>query len=406
LEIDHAEARAFWEASLFKAVAARRLVADEKRSEEAFAISLLADMGVGVMAATDASYIEFLKQGQDLKSLLAFEQHLFETTHDQVGEALCDIFKLPEIYKEAISHHHQFDGDLPEDDVIAAVRVVANLPHDIRYWVAEDLEIFDVMASSRFGEQCKSAEQLVQDVHDEFSTTVRQFSGSIKQPCNLRKLLEEALRENALEVTRMAGQLQLLSTNNDKLSSMVNDLAGKHQQAQGAAEHDPLTNLLNRAGFTRITGEKIAAAASQKQSLAVFFIDCDGFKQINDAHGHQAGDTVLTAIAGRLGNKIRRDSDVMARWGGDEMVILLCDVDEQRAIGFARRMIACINEGPIRWHKGTIDTKISGGLYWIEKPHAKMKVDDLVGEADKRMVQAKADRCGLVAAPVGDRRVA
>lgn len=407
IQLEHAEARAFWEASLFKAVAARRLVADEKRCDEAFAISLLADMGVGIMAAADRSYIEFLQEGHDLKTTLEFETSLFETTHDQVGEQLCDVFKLPAIYKQAIAGHHQFgETDLPEDDVVAAVRVVANLPHDIRTWVAEDLEIFDVMASTRFGSQCKSAEQLVQDVHDEFSKTVRQFSGSVKQPCNVKKLLEEAMRENALEVTRMAGQLQLLSTNNGKLTEMVNDLADKNVQAQGAAESDPLTGLLNRAGFTRVIESTLAAAALAGESVAMMFIDCNDFKSINDTHGHQAGDTVLTAIAGRLGNKIRKDTDVMARWGGDEMAVLLFGVDEQRAIAFAERMVACINKGPIRWEKGTLDVTISAGLYWVEKPTAKLKVDDLIKEADKRMYQAKSDRCGLVSVPVNDRRVA
>lgn len=93
------------------------------------------------------------------------------------------------------------------------------------------------------------------------------------------------------------------------------------------AQHDPLTGLPNRALFSDRLEQALAAARRQRNThLAVAFVDLDGFKPINDDHGHDVGDALLVQVAARIRNTLR-EADTTARIGGDEFVILLPDVD-------------------------------------------------------------------------------
>ena len=92
------------------------------------------------------------------------------------------------------------------------------------------------------------------------------------------------------------------------------------------ATHDPLTGLANRALFYRRLEEAIVHAGEEKFSLAVLYVDLDDFKQVNDVHGHAAGDALLHAVACRARNVVRK-SDTAARLGGDEFALLFVGVE-------------------------------------------------------------------------------
>ena len=109
------------------------------------------------------------------------------------------------------------------------------------------------------------------------------------------------------------------------------------------ALHDSLTNLANRRLFYELGEHALAIAKRAKKGLAILFIDIDGFKAVNDGHGHAIGDRVLQMIALRLKLQVRK-SDIVARFGGDEFVILLVDSsnDDQGAIQVATKVIDSI----------------------------------------------------------------
>ena len=94
-----------------------------------------------------------------------------------------------------------------------------------------------------------------------------------------------------------------------------------HQQAF----HDPLTGLPNRALFLDRLERALARAAMARYAVALLFLDLDGFKAVNDDFGHEAGDRLLVAVAGRLGMRLRSE-DTVARFGGDECTVLLQNV--------------------------------------------------------------------------------
>ena len=99
------------------------------------------------------------------------------------------------------------------------------------------------------------------------------------------------------------------------------------QCIQYLANHDALTGLPNRARFSYLLGLACEAARRDRRKFAVLFIDLDRFKIINDTLGHEAGDSMLRAVAARLRGCVRA-ADVVARLGGDEFVVLLQDVGE------------------------------------------------------------------------------
>lgn len=100
---------------------------------------------------------------------------------------------------------------------------------------------------------------------------------------------------------------------------------------------DPLTGLCNRRGFLPRFQRNLKRARRQGEPMALVLVDCDRFKQINDEYGHAAGDRALKLLAQSLQAAVRKD-DVVARWGGDEFVVMLRDVDEARVRQVAQRV--------------------------------------------------------------------
>jgi diguanylate cyclase (GGDEF)-like protein/PAS domain S-box-containing protein len=106
------------------------------------------------------------------------------------------------------------------------------------------------------------------------------------------------------------------------------------------AMHDPLTGTWNRAAFTEATEKACAAGARDGGTIALLFVDVDGFKQINDTHGHDRGDELLTHVARSIQSCLRA-GNILGRWGGDEFVVLLTNVhDPGEAIVVADRILA------------------------------------------------------------------
>jgi diguanylate cyclase (GGDEF)-like protein/PAS domain S-box-containing protein len=107
----------------------------------------------------------------------------------------------------------------------------------------------------------------------------------------------------------------------------VTDLVQARERIAQLAYADPLTGLANRTSLGPALERAVNRAHRYSRRLAIMFIDLDGFKQINDAHGHEAGDRLLNEVAGRL-RACLRSSDLVARLGGDEFVVVLEDVQE------------------------------------------------------------------------------
>jgi diguanylate cyclase (GGDEF)-like protein/PAS domain S-box-containing protein len=122
----------------------------------------------------------------------------------------------------------------------------------------------------------------------------------------------------------------------------INERRASNQELQRLADEDSLTGLLNRRSFERAIEIHRQAVSGQRPTGAVLMLDLDGFKQVNDRLGHGAGDKLLVSIAGALRARLR-ESDIVARIGGDEFGVLLPTADPDAARAVSRSVLASIN---------------------------------------------------------------
>ncbi len=173
------------------------------------------------------------------------------------------------------------------------------------------------------------------------------------------------------------------------------DLETLNAQLAVLARTDGLTGLVNRRHLFELLGAEIPRAARHGHRLAIAMLDVDHFKRVNDTWGHDAGDAVLQTVAQVLKRELRAH-DIVSRYGGEEFVVVLVEVDAARAPDILERLRreveAAVTELPPRPdHPGeaprTIGVTVSAG--WVVFPDDPGDVDGLLGSADEALYRAK-----------------
>jgi diguanylate cyclase (GGDEF)-like protein len=167
----------------------------------------------------------------------------------------------------------------------------------------------------------------------------------------------------------------------------ITDGKAKEQHMESMALSDPLTGVLNRRGFERDASQRLSDSADDATG-ALLFIDLNDFKDINDSHGHEIGDQLLTIAAKRLKTSLR-SCDIIGRPGGDEFVALVPDVDQEVADKLATRLAIAL-EKPYAIGSEKLHCAASIGLALY--PKNANTLTGLLREADQAMYRAKA-RC-------------
>ena len=160
-------------------------------------------------------------------------------------------------------------------------------------------------------------------------------------------------------------------------------------ELEARADIDPLTDILNRRGFDRELLRSLAYVKRYGAPATLVLIDLDGFKAVNDSHGHATGDALLKAVARQLVSRVRA-SDIVARLGGDEFAVLLWNIDETRAVAKALELeeaIAAASGG-----EGGIAVGGSAGTVTLD---GEKTPGQIVDAADKAMYARKRERRGL-----------
>lgn len=156
-------------------------------------------------------------------------------------------------------------------------------------------------------------------------------------------------------------------------------------EMERVAQRDILTPLFNRRYFLSALHQRIARVERFGDRIALIYVDVDNLKQINDTHGHGAGDFALIEIASRLSAAMRK-GDVLARIGGDEFGILLDHVTQSEASGMMRRFKASIDGEPCSYEGQSMRLGAAFGLAMITPGQS---AEDLVGRADAAMYRDK-----------------
>lgn len=162
-------------------------------------------------------------------------------------------------------------------------------------------------------------------------------------------------------------------------------------QLEAAANRDPLTGLTNRTRFFELLEAPPRPSPAGEPTGAVLYVDLDGFKVVNDRHGHATGDAVLAQLAGRFCEAVR-DRDTVVRLGGDEFAVLCPEISlPEDAVRIAERVIDVASQPVV---VGDVVVQVGASVGIALTPTGGVAPDDLVDRADQALYQAKADGRG------------
>ena len=249
--------------------------------------------------------------------------------------------------------------------------------------------------------------QLLEEVRRRCATPVIMVTGE-----NVSRIAAEAIRKGATDYVVKFGDylftiplvveknltvakvMRENETLRDELTRTLGELKEKNLQLEESlkrveevAATDPLTGLYNRRHFGKVIEQLFAEAQRYEKDLSCVMVDMDGYKQINDQHGHQVGDQLLQ-VAGRVISANLRRMDVAARYGGDEFILLLPHASSAEAAGVAQRIreeYRQASAGLLR-RPGGASLSIGIGSTKTDEPAG---AEQLVAAADKALYRAK-----------------
>lgn len=212
--------------------------------------------------------------------------------------------------------------------------------------------------------------------------------GALKQLASLRVSQQIETAQRDAEINRLQKEkLQIELEEHKRIHAILEDLATR----------DPLTNLFNRRHFLNLAEQEWKRSLRYGHPLCALMMDVDDFKQINDWHGHAAGDKALTSVANVLQSTLR-STEIAGRYGGDEFVILLPETLSANGMRVAERISRAAKEYPISSESGIIELTLSIGVACMsgEQPETAKSMTELLNRADKALYVAKAAGKGLV----------
>jgi diguanylate cyclase (GGDEF)-like protein len=185
-------------------------------------------------------------------------------------------------------------------------------------------------------------------------------------------------------------ELAVLLAEVQRLQAELVAARGKMKELEATADIDAVTDIFNRRGFDRELKRSLSYVKRYGTRAALFYIDLDGFKPVNDRHGHAAGDAVLRAVAAMLARNVRA-SDTVARLGGDEFGLILWNLSEADATSKAWSLEAAVTEAGIEWEGQALCVGASIGFAMLGSTD---ELADVMARADHAMYARKKERKG------------
>jgi diguanylate cyclase (GGDEF)-like protein len=164
----------------------------------------------------------------------------------------------------------------------------------------------------------------------------------------------------------------------------LNDRFGREEEA---SRTDTLTGLFNRRGFLEASDGAVLRSRRSGRPLSIVLADVDRFKEVNDSLSHAAGDAALKALAGALRSALRAQ-DTVARWGGDEFIVLLPETAKEGALRVSESLRAVVSALRVDFEGARVHLTLSLG---VAEHFADRSVEDTIAEADSALYQAKEE---------------
>jgi two-component system cell cycle response regulator len=174
-----------------------------------------------------------------------------------------------------------------------------------------------------------------------------------------------------------------------RILQLEDKLVEAREEMRFKATHDALTSLWDRGAILALLRSELSRSIREHLPVSLLLCDVDHFKQINDIHGHQAGDDVLREVSTRLLDAVR-SHDAVGRYGGEEFLIVLGGCSSEHLKQRAEQVRTAINGSPVLTKHGSISVSLSVGAITVESCDESIPIELLLKPADEALYQAKA----------------
>lgn len=351
----------YWRRTLFSGAAGHAVAAHlgTHSPDEVFILSLLQDMGVLVLAhGWGDEYVQVVQRaGPFHEDLVAAERQKLGFDHAMVGAWIAREWNLPEVFVASAESSHDppllrpLNATKQQLDRQQLLRMIAVASYIGDIWTADDVaratSRAQIMARRTLALDNAAFEQILD------RTSSRAAAGA------------ELVQIDAGPAESMAG---ILDHARERLAAISLKSSLERMALADSAHRDALTGLYNRAYLDRALGGVIGEEANFGQPVSLAFCDVDWFKQVNDTFGHAAGDVVLCAIARRLEEAVQAE-DIVARWGGEEFVVLMPGTRLRDALALCEKLRQQIAAEEVRLPDGrAVRVTISMGVTFTATP--------------------------------------
>ena len=365
---------AFWLRSVISAASSRviGIWANMANHDELFLAGLLQDIGMLVLSeALSDSYGELISLTKGNHTLLAeMEKKEYGCDHASVGAWLLKRWNLPLNLQMAAAFSHGETAGVEEQTIFSKCVLLANYVTAV--WTQPDTVEATTVAKDK-------AEEILQISPEQFEDILN----------DVAQVLPEATENLGIDI----GDEDFIDRVMDQARGTLVELSlhaqRMIQEIELQAKRDELTSLANRAYLNEILPQQFIASREMGRPFSVLFIDIDRFKSINDTYGHQGGDSILISVA-RVLRSCTREFDIVARYGGDEFVILLANTSEKAALNLSRRIQEAVMVHPHMIDEVTkIAVTISVGCATFSSEQQFVSANDLIEAADRCLYAAK-----------------
>ncbi len=287
-----------------------------------------------------------------------------------------------ELFKEMLNA--AFDGNYSIVCVNCFEEIIEALENDKYHALILDMELPDRSGPDnvyQLGKQYPTLPIVVLTGNEDLNLAINSLQNGAQDYLSKNSVTPEALARSV----HYAKERKHIE---QRLKRALEDAAFKNIQLEAQAKHDPLTGIANRSYFNDVSNQIIHRAKRGKLKTALLYFDLNDFKKVNDTYGHLVGDELLKKVSTRLKNVVR-ESDFLARIGGDEFVIITDTIKDKREVYplVKRLQDEFDNKIQVGTHVITVSASIGIAFY----PEAD-NLDLLIKQADCAMYEAKGNR--------------